>query len=478
LKDVGKIKAIQIGDFHVDLGQGLTISTGLAFGKTSIITNAKRNFNGFKSYRSLRENAYMRGAAISILHKKVTFGTFISNKKIDGTINYLGNESSNQNNKLYISSLIEEGGYHRTNSEQNQFNTVSDFQTGGYIQYENSTFKIGSIIQYRKLNAYILSADQPYNIFSFRGNLYCKNGIYYDAVIKNINLYGEFSHCFLNMIHAQTHGALISIHKKLDISILYRKYDPGFITYQTNGFGENNKSKNEQGFYLGYQIQLKNHLKLVGYYDLFQNLNIQLNSYAPSRGFDLWTELQYKPNRSFYAYYRYRKKLKQVNTPSETMVNHTTNQTQRHRIHSTFKLSKSIELRNRIETSTFKSNQPTTEGSIIYQDFILKPRNKSYQWSARIALSNIDEYTNRIYTFEKSPLYDYPMFNHSYTGIRFYFLFKYTSKRKTNLWFKYGYIQHDAPVQNFNEQYAIGSGLNEVAGNKKHIFTLQLKHVF
>jgi hypothetical protein len=160
------------------------------------------------------------------------------------------------------------------------------------------------------------------------------------------------------------------------------------------------------------------------------------------------------------------------------MANHTVNQTQRHRIHSTFKLSKSIELRNRIETSSFKSNQPTTEGSMIYQDFIFKPRNKSYQWSTRIAMSNIDEYANRIYTFEKSPLYDYPMFNHSYTGIRFYVLYKYTTKRKTNLWFKYGYIQHNTPVQNFNEQYAIGSGLNEITGNKKHTFTLQLKHVF
>jgi hypothetical protein len=478
LKDVGKVKSLQLGDFHVDMGQGLTLSTGLAFGKSSIITNAKRNFNGFKSYRSLRENAYMRGAAISIIHKKITLGTFISNKKIDGTINSSELDSSNETNTTYLSTLIEEGGYHRTNSEQNQFNTASDFQTGGYIEYENNTFKLGAILQYRKLNTPIIPRYQPYNYFTFRGDNYLKNGIYYDAVFRNVNLYGEFSHCSSNLTHAQTHGALISVHKKLDISLLYRKYDPGFITYQTNGFGENSKPKNEQGFYLGYQIQLKKHLKLVGYYDLFQNLNIQFKTYAPSRGFDLWTELQYKPSRSFYAYYRFRKELKQVNSPSGTMANHTTNQTQRHRIHSTFKLSKSIELRNRIETSSLKSNQPTTEGSMIYQDFIFKPRNKSYQWSTRIAISNIDDYANRIYTFEKSPLYDYPMFNHSYTGIRFYVLYKYTTKRKTNLWFKYGYIQHHTPVQNFNEQYAIGSGLNEVAGNKKHTFTLQLKHVF
>jgi hypothetical protein len=264
LKDVGKIKSLQLGDFHVDMGQGLTLSTGLAFGKSSIITNAKRNFNGFKSYRSLRENAYMRGAAISIIHKKMTVGTFISNKKIDATINSSQLDSSNETNTTYLSTLIEEGGYHRTNSEQNQFSTASDFQTGGYVEYENNTFKMGAILQYRKLSLPIQPANQPYNYFTFQGYNYLKNGIYYDAVLRNINLYGEFSHCYSNMAHAQTHGALISVHKKLDISLLYRKYDPGFITYQTNGFGENSKPKNEQGFYLGYQIQLKKHLKLVG----------------------------------------------------------------------------------------------------------------------------------------------------------------------------------------------------------------------
>ena len=38
--------------------------------------------------------------------------------------------------------------------------------------------------------------------------------------------------------------------------------------------------------------------------------------------------------------------------------------------------------------------------------------------------------------------------------------------------------QHDTPVQLFNEQFVMGSGLNEIPGNKKHTFTLQLKHVF
>ena len=478
LQDIGRIKALQIGDYHVNLGQGLTLSTGLAFGKSSLITNTKRNFDGFSPYRSLRENAYMRGVALSISHQNITLGSFISNKKLDGTLHHSKNDSNSLDSKLVLKTITEDGGYHRTINEQNQINTVSDFQTGGYIEYENKTIKIGTALHYRKLNMAIQPSDQPHNLFAFRGNDYLKNGLYYDAVYRNMNLFGEWSYCFSNLTFAQNHGALISIHRKLDVSILYRNYPPGFITYQTNGFGENSSAKNEKGLYLGYRVQLKKHLSLVGYYDLFQHINSQFKSLAPSRGFDLWTELRYKPFKTFHVYYRFRQELKQINGSNMPLQNHKNNQSTRHRIHSSYNLSKSIELRNRIETSAIHSNQTTTHGSVIYQDFIYKPQNKAFQWSTRIALSIIDHYDNRIYSFEKSPLYDYPMFNHSYSGIRFYALFRYTTSSNTKLWLKYGYTQHDTPVQNFNEQYAIGSGLDEIPGYKKHTFTIQLKHVF
>ena len=173
------------------------------------------------------------------------------------------------------------------------------------IQYNAA--KVGGVLQYRKLSIPIRQSSEPFSYFSFQGDNYLKNGIYYDAVFRNINLFAEWSYCFSNLTLAQNHGALISIHRKLDLSILYRNYHPGFITFQTNGFWENSNAKNEKGLYLGYRIKLKKYFSIVGYYDLFQNLNSQFKSIAPSRGFYLWTELRYKPSKIFNAYYRFRK---------------------------------------------------------------------------------------------------------------------------------------------------------------------------
>lgn len=88
LKEIGKIRTIQMGDFQANFGQGLTLSTGLSFGKSGIITSTKRNFNGFKPYKSLRENAFLRGIAFAFQKHNFTIGTFLSQKTTMATSHY------------------------------------------------------------------------------------------------------------------------------------------------------------------------------------------------------------------------------------------------------------------------------------------------------------------------------------------------------------------------------------------------------
>ena len=114
----------------------------------------------------------------------------------------------------------------------------------------------------------------------------------------------------------------------------------------------------------------------------------------------------------------------------------------------------------------------------MYQDIIYKPNKKAYRWSCRMAYTTITSYANRIYSFEKTPLYDYPLFNHSYSGLRFYGLYQYSTTRNTDLWIKYGFTKHDSPIQSLNEQYSIGSGLDKIMGNIKHTVTVQVRHTF
>jgi hypothetical protein len=62
IKDFGRVKALAVGDYHFQIGQGLTLWSGLAFGKSVDISTVKRNAVGLRQYASADENNFLRGA--------------------------------------------------------------------------------------------------------------------------------------------------------------------------------------------------------------------------------------------------------------------------------------------------------------------------------------------------------------------------------------------------------------------------------
>src|SRR5690606_16535788 len=64
LRDMGRLKALALGDYQAQFGQGLVFWNGLGFGgKSSFTMNVKRNATGLMPYTSVNENLFMRGAA-------------------------------------------------------------------------------------------------------------------------------------------------------------------------------------------------------------------------------------------------------------------------------------------------------------------------------------------------------------------------------------------------------------------------------
>lgn len=474
-RDIGKLKTLNLGDYQANFGQGLTLSTGLAFGKSSIITASKRNFNGFGAYRSLRENAYLRGGAVALELGNITSGVFASHKKVDG--NTLGEEERDPEAPTITTSIQEDGGLHRTPSELADKDAITDTQIGFYLDYKLPFGRIGTVNYLRKLSARLEPNEQPYNQFNFRGNEYFKNGLYYDFVYRNVNIYGEVSHSSFENAIAQVHGALVSLHRAIDVSFVYRNYDKSFITLQSNGFGESSNASNENGFYSGFQAQLSNRFTLLGYYDLFTSPWLRFGADAPSNGNDLWTELRYKPSRKWQAYYRYRNETKQRNQSGENINRLIHITTQRHRLHLDYTVRKGIELRNRVEVSIVDQDNKTSFGSLVYQDIIYKPFGSRLQLKGRIAYSSIDQYENRIYSFEPVPLYDYPLFAHGFSGLRFAALLRYKVRTGLDIWFRYAHTQHDVPLNSLNSDYSIGSGMQETRGNIKQTYTLQVRYL-
>lgn len=473
-QNIGKVKTVHLGDFQANFGQGLTLSTGLAFGKSSIITNSKRNFTGFGAYRSLRENAFLRGGAVAFQLKNVEFGVFASRKRVDG--NAASTADTLDTEPDITTAIQEDGGLHRTLNEIADKQLVKDVQLGAYAELKLPFGKIGGIHYARNLGSNFSPTFRPDNAFSFSGNSYSKTGSYYDFVYRNMNVYGEVSYSSFTNAFAQVHGALIGLNKNVDFSVVYRNYARSFITLQTNGFGENSKAANETGLYTGFQLRPSKSITLLGYYDIFKNPWLRFQADAPTSGNDFWAEINYQPNRRFSTYYRYRNEQKQVNTSGEQINKLGLYTFVRHRLHFNYTLNKGFELRNRMEWNSYLINGNTSRGSLIYQDIIYRPMFAKVELTGRIAYSQIENFTNRIYAFEQVPLYDYPLYTYGYNGLRFYILTRFRASKQLDFWFRYALARHDVPLTSLQPTYAIGSGLDETIGNNRQTFTLQLRY--
>jgi hypothetical protein len=78
----------------------------------------------------------------------------------------------------------------------------------------------------------------------------------------------------------------------------------------------------------------------------------------------------------------------------------------------------------------------------------------------RLQYFESDSYNSRLYAYESDVLYYYAVPAFYDKGIKYYLNIKYTILKKTSLWIKWAqYI--------YNNTTAIGSGLDEIAGNKK-----------
>ena len=83
LKNYKFIKALAIGDYQAQFGQGLTFWMGLGYGKTADPMLVKRSARGLSASNSINENLFLRGVATTIQIKNFHYRFhFMKNKNL------------------------------------------------------------------------------------------------------------------------------------------------------------------------------------------------------------------------------------------------------------------------------------------------------------------------------------------------------------------------------------------------------------
>lgn len=453
LVDIGFLKALTIGDFQLEFGQGLTLWSGLAFGKSSDAIGIKRFARGLRPNTSANENLYFRGVATTIGIKNIDVTAFYSSHKVDA--NLVSSESLSDEPGL-VSSL-QESGFHRTINELHDRKSINIQAFGGNVNYLYKRLKIGLTSYYSKLNTTLLKDQQLYGQYDFSGNDNLNIGLDYRYLFRNVSLFGEIA-VSKNGSLAQLYGLVANLHPRFAITLLYRNYQKGYQNLYSNAFAENSYNRNEKGIYTGFRFNVHNNWFITTYLDNFSFPWVKYRVDAPSKGNEYLIQLENSSFDKLLYYFRFRQKNRQINeaTTEEHMLEIINIRKNYFRFQIEYMISSTVKLKNRVEYVIFKEEDGYRgTGYVVYQDIAWRSKSEKLSLMARYALFDTDSYDERIYAYENDVLYAFSVPAYYYNGMRGIVLITYKLGQNIKFWIR---LAHTF----IGNKSILGTGLDEI----------------
>jgi len=465
LSENGKLKDLVIGDFGLNVGQGLVLWTGAAFGKgREVVGTAGRNERGLRAYGSAQETDFFRGIAATY-GETIETTVFYSNRPRTASV-------INGDTTRFPSST----GFHRTENEVSRKNNIDQKAFGGRMRLDTPIGLLGATGYYTEFSSYIEQGSGLSNMYDFEGRSNSVFGVDYRGLIGNVLAFGELARSENGGLGGIS-GIESPIGSSTDITMAYRNYARDFQSFLGTGFGESSADpQNEEGFYIGIRHGLNDNISISAYVDQYRFDAPKTGIDQASQGFDVLGLLEIDFNSRLSAYVLIRSETKD-DTFSEIngrgVEEEFIGEQQRSsiRTQADYQLSRNIRLRSRIELVRSQgANEDAEYGMLIYQDIRLKTTSK-LQIDARVTIFDTESFDSRVYQFENDLLYVLSNRVLSGQGQRSYFVLKYEPTYFLDIWFKYS-------ISVFENENFISSGLNEIEGNRNSDFGIQARVKF
>jgi hypothetical protein len=477
LRNMGVVKALAIGDFQAQFGQGMTLWSGLAFRKSSYILNLKRQGMGLRPTGSVEENRFMRGAGITLGYNNFELTTFGSLKKVDANTQIITDTINVDDEELIIeqtliTSLIQTG-FHRTPLELERRKSIRESVFGGNIAYKKRNFSIGLTAVKTAYNGEFSRNLSFHNQFEFNSSENFNVGFDYNYIVRNLNFFGEVSQSASGG-KALVNGIIMSVDPRMSLIFMHRDYQRHYQVIYGVGVGEGIRVANEQGIYAGVILNPLANVSINAYYDRFVFPWMRFRVNAPSHGSDFLAQVNYTPSKKTDMYFRIRQRDRFLNsaTDDDDIVPIVPTKQTLYRFNFNHELTSKIRLRNRIDMIDFQFGENEIEkGYLMLQDLIYKPRKFPVSLTLRYALFDTESFNTRIYTYESDVLYAFSIPAFYMRGSRMYGMLRYTFKRNFDLWIRYGQTFY------YNRE-VIGTGLEEINGNIRSELRLQVRYRF
>lgn len=466
VRRLGVVKALAVGDYSVNLGQGLIQWQSLAFKKSADAVSIKRQSPVLQPYSSAGEYNFNRGGGLTLEKGRLEATLFVSATPVSANkgIDTLSNE------EIFTSFLT--SGLHRTLGEIKDRYSITQNSFGGNVNYSTPYFSVGVNSIYYHFSHPLLKRGEPYNRFAINGDAWANHSADFSITYKNLHFFGEAA-LDKDGSKAVTGGAQVALDPKVDLALLYRNIGKEYAAVYGNAFTESVMPVNEQGFYTGISVRPATGWRIDGYADVYRFPFIKFRTDAPSTGKDYLLQITYQPNRQTEIYARYRTETKERNESGSDSVLHflVGKPRQNWRLHMQYQLTPAFTLKTRTEVVLYdKTGIDKQTGYLAYIEGGYKG---GFTWGGNLRLQYFETegYDSRLYAFESDVLYGYtipPFFD---KGFRYYLNLHYDLTKKLTVWVRWAQTI-------YKDKKSVGSGLDEIKGNKRSEIKLQMRYIF
>jgi len=291
----------------------------------------------------------------------------------------------------------------------------------------------------------------------------------YSFTLRNLHFFGEAA-LDIKMNPAFINGLLVSADPKFDLSLFYRNISPAYQALYANAFTEASTPSNENGIYLGFSLRPIYRWSVNAYADIYCFPWLKYRMHAPAQGSDYLLQLIFTPDKKTTLSLRYRSQKKPLNSSLSVLPYLQEQQKRNLRFQISRESGRGISMKGRVEVCWLKDEEGNEEGFLAYQEATWAVSQK-LKLNLRLQYFETGGYDSRIYAYEKDVLYAFSIPANFDKGLRYYINVNYEPFSCLSAWIRVGQTLKRGKT-------SLGSGLDEIEGNRKTDLRIQLLYTF
>ena len=444
LKDVGIIKTTIVGDYRLELGEGLALGGSTWFSKAA---PTSKMLTGIKPLTSTDEINFLRGAAITLrFGKEWEVTAFGSYRQKDATLNNNGEIQT-----------LQTSGYHRTASEQKGKNIATATSFGGNVQWQKKGLHLGATGYFMHFNKLMNPGTATYRRFYPKGQNFSVASLYYGYNRYRFTLAGETAYSTEKGGIGTLNRLQWILSKRYTISAVQRFYHYKYYSFLGNAFAENSSAQNESGVLLHLKAQPWDRWQIICYADFFHNPWPRYRMTRASTGQEIMVEVSHQLNKIHTLQARYKLKRKEQ---ADVMEPH-------HRTKLQWTITPSDKWK--FQTTGWHHSVLGSNGWSIQETAYCTLQKPALKFSVMTGYFHTDDYNSRIYLYEPALYSSVSSGSYFGKGIHGVCTARWTSKKKRLM------LEGKYALCKYFDRTEIGSALQAISSSWKNDVSLQIR---